>query len=194
MPLKLVHICSIIASVGRFQPVGFPKFWLKLRQRKPKLNCVFIQLTSREFFYSELGNLIHVQSNVDLGRNRFSGSIPTEFGRFTKLKRYFAVNRNTLTGEIPSELGLLQALRSDVFLQRNNLCGDVPSCKCWMWLFTYEISLCLTVVVSSTMNSCDGPQHKQRILHDGQLDRNTMHRANNLSKLWFHCAFSSVPF
>ncbi|CDY37095.1 BnaAnng04540D [Brassica napus] len=57
--------------------------------------------------------------------NRFSGTIPPQFGNLTKLI-YFDLSINQLTGEIPPELGKLRNLET-LHLVENQLNGSIPS-------------------------------------------------------------------
>ncbi|RID62773.1 hypothetical protein BRARA_E01821 [Brassica rapa] len=80
-----------------------------------------IEGTFQDFPFSSLPNLAY----VDLSMNRFSGTIPPQFGNLTKLI-YFDLSINQLTGEIPPELGKLRNLET-LHLVENQLNGSIPS-------------------------------------------------------------------
>lgn len=66
-----------------------------------------IEGTFQDFPFSSLPNLAY----IDFRMNRFSGTIPPQFGNLSKLI-YFDLYTNHLTGEIPPELGNLQNLKN----------------------------------------------------------------------------------
>lgn len=60
-----------------------------------------------------------------VNQNTLSGTIPTEFGLFTKLK-ILALSRNSISGVIPTHLGGATALE-ELFLNKNLLTGTLPT-------------------------------------------------------------------
>ena len=73
---------------------------------------------------SELGNLSNLK-RLDFRLNNLTGTIPSELGKLDSLLDLY-LSRNELTGTIPSELGDLGSLRTLV-LSRNELTGTIPS-------------------------------------------------------------------
>ncbi len=71
----------------------------------------------------ELGRLTELRE-LDLGSNRFSGSIPPELWDLDRLQS-LRLGWNQLSGEIPPELGRLTALR-ELDLGGNRLSGSIP--------------------------------------------------------------------
>jgi len=71
--------------------------------------------------FGELVNL----TKLNLGGNRFTGSIPAELGNLTNLTELNLAS-NRLTGSIPSELGNLTNLTS-LNLDYNSLSGSIPT-------------------------------------------------------------------
>ncbi|CAL9217508.1 unnamed protein product [Arabidopsis halleri] len=80
-----------------------------------------IEGTFQDFPFSSLPNLAY----IDFSMNRFSGTIPPQFGNLSKLI-YFDLFTNHLTGKIPPELGNLQNLKN-LSLSNNKLTGSIPS-------------------------------------------------------------------
>lgn len=62
---------------------------------------------------------------LDLGGERFSGTIPTELSKM-KVLRYLNLECNSFTGSIPSELAGMTAL-TDLRLWKNKLTGEIPA-------------------------------------------------------------------
>jgi hypothetical protein len=62
---------------------------------------------------------------MELSYNSFSGSIPSELGKLSKLVS-MELHENSLSGSIPSELGLLSSITS-ILLSNNSLDGTIPS-------------------------------------------------------------------
>ncbi|CAN8246838.1 unnamed protein product [Cochlearia groenlandica] len=85
------------------------------------LTNVGIEGTFQEFPFSALPNLTY----FDLSMNRFSGTIPPQFGQLSKLV-YFDLSINMLVGEIPPELGNLSNLET-LHIIENKLNGSIPS-------------------------------------------------------------------
>lgn len=73
---------------------------------------------------TELGNA-SILKRIQVTNNNISGTIPTEYGRLTTLE-VLGVARNQLSGTIPSELGLVPTL-STLGLSVNNLNGTIPT-------------------------------------------------------------------
>jgi Leucine-rich repeat (LRR) protein len=73
---------------------------------------------------AELGNLSNLKS-LGLYQNQLSGSIPTELGNLSHLE-YLSLNNNRLSGSIPTELGDLSNLKS-LSLHNNRLSGSIPT-------------------------------------------------------------------
>jgi len=73
---------------------------------------------------AELGNLRSLRF-LHLFDNRLGGAIPATLGNLTNLAELIA-NHNQLTGAIPAELGDLASLRS-LFLNSNQISGAIPA-------------------------------------------------------------------
>ena len=73
---------------------------------------------------SELGNLSNLK-RLDFRANNLTGTIPSELGDLGSLQQ-LNLRANNLTGTIPSELGKLDSLL-DLFLSINELTGTIPS-------------------------------------------------------------------
>ena len=73
---------------------------------------------------SEFGTAMPDLEVLDLWKNNYTQSIPTELGQATSLRRLY-LQENYLTGFIPSELGLLSSLQK-LDLQGNLLEGAIP--------------------------------------------------------------------
>ena len=71
----------------------------------------------------ELGNLANLES-LYLGDNRLSGSIPPELGNLANLESLY-LRDNRLSGSIPPELGNLANLEA-LWLDDNQLSGSIP--------------------------------------------------------------------
>ena len=71
-----------------------------------------------------IGNLCKDLTNLYLGRNRFSGSIPTSIGRLSGLG-VLNISYNSISGEIPHELGQLAELQ-ELSLAGNEISGVIP--------------------------------------------------------------------
>jgi len=73
------------------------------------------------------GNCYSIENTteLDLGYNQLTGSIPPEIGNLTNLT-YLNLGHNQLTGEIPPEIGNLTNLTS-LRLTTNQLTGEIPS-------------------------------------------------------------------
>jgi hypothetical protein len=65
---------------------------------------------------------------LTLYSNELTSTIPTEFGRLTKLKDLW-LNSNEMIGPVPSEIGLLTAL-TRMKLQNNDFTGVMPTEIC----------------------------------------------------------------
>ncbi|GJN24458.1 hypothetical protein PR202_gb12198 [Eleusine coracana subsp. coracana] len=63
--------------------------------------------------------------HLHLGGNFFSGSIPREFGRWSRLQ-YLAVSGNELSGPVPPELGNITSLNELYIGYFNSYSGDLP--------------------------------------------------------------------
>ncbi|GJN10336.1 hypothetical protein PR202_ga28422 [Eleusine coracana subsp. coracana] len=64
--------------------------------------------------------------HLHLGGNFFSGSIPREFGRWSRLQ-YLAVSGNELSGPVPPELGNLTSLNELYIGYFNSYSGELPA-------------------------------------------------------------------
>ena len=64
-------------------------------------------------------------TELDLGGQGLTGSIPPEIGSLTNLRHLYLYN-NQLTGSIPSEIGKLTNL-THLYLDNNQLTGSIPS-------------------------------------------------------------------
>jgi len=64
--------------------------------------------------------------DLTIGQNRFSGPIPTVFGKLTNLRRLW-LSDNLLTGNIPSELYLLSDSLRFLYLDSNRLVGSLSA-------------------------------------------------------------------
>ena len=73
---------------------------------------------------SELGDLSSLK-RLNLNGNELSGAIPPELGNLSELS-YISLRSNQLTGAIPPELGNLSNLRA-LFLGNNQLTGCIPN-------------------------------------------------------------------
>lgn len=65
---------------------------------------------------------------LDLSRNAFTGTIPSEIGRVSHL-RELSLEFNELEGQLPSEIGQLTLL-STLSIQNNNFSGTIPTSVC----------------------------------------------------------------
>ena len=74
---------------------------------------------------TELG-LLHATMNakLNLGYNSFEGTVPTQYGRLSKLRELKIVG-NSLTGTLPTEIGGLIKLET-LTCQNNKLSGTLP--------------------------------------------------------------------
>ena len=73
---------------------------------------------------TELGDLSGLKRLV-LNRNQLTGGIPTQLGGLSKLEALW-LQHNQLTGAIPTELGNLSKLK-ELRLQHNQLTGSIPT-------------------------------------------------------------------
>ena len=73
---------------------------------------------------AEIGNLTNL-TTIDLSYNSFTGPIPPEIGNLTNLET-LRLNDNNLSGEIPPEIGGLTSLQN-LFLYNNDLTGAIPA-------------------------------------------------------------------
>jgi len=64
---------------------------------------------------------------LDLQSNNLIGTIPTEIGLLTEMRRTFRLASNRLTGTLPTEIGLLTACTQSLNLQKSSLTGTLPS-------------------------------------------------------------------
>ncbi|MBO1348618.1 MAG: putative Ig domain-containing protein [Hormoscilla sp. GUM202] len=64
-------------------------------------------------------------TNIDLGNNNLTGTLPSELGSLTSLVDLW-LNNNDLSGTLPSELGSLASLEH-IWLNENDLSGTLPS-------------------------------------------------------------------
>ena len=64
-------------------------------------------------------------TELDLGSQGLTGSIPPEIGDLTNLRHLYLYN-NQLTGSIPPEIGDLTNL-THLYLENNQLTGSIPS-------------------------------------------------------------------
>jgi len=64
-------------------------------------------------------------SEINLARNQFSGSIPSQLGMLT-IWREMYLDQNQLTGALPTEMGLLTNLIA-LSVADNQLSGSIPS-------------------------------------------------------------------
>ena len=71
----------------------------------------------------EIGNLTNL-TYLNLGPNQLTGSIPPEIGNLTNLEG-LRLNNNQFTGEIPPEIRNLTNL-IDLYLSNNELTGSIP--------------------------------------------------------------------
>ena len=67
-------------------------------------------------------------TELDLGGQGLTGSIPPEIGSLTNLRHLYLYN-NQLTGSIPSEIGNLTNL-TRLYLENNQLTGVIPEGIC----------------------------------------------------------------
>jgi len=74
----------------------------------------------------ELGHLSEHLKDLDLSRNSIMGTIPTELGLLTNLRR-LALYENDFTGSIPTELGVLSDTLETLELNSNHLAGTIPN-------------------------------------------------------------------
>ena len=76
------------------------------------------------------GECYSIENNTQLhlGNNQLTGSIPPEIGNLTNLM-CLGLHNNQLTGEIPSEIGNLTNLIG-LQLSNNQLTGEIPESIC----------------------------------------------------------------
>jgi Leucine-rich repeat (LRR) protein len=74
---------------------------------------------------TEFGKLTKI-FKLDLGDNNLSGSIPTEFGKLTRLVK-LDLGNNQLSGSIPTEFGKLTNLHTIDLMNNKQLEGSIPS-------------------------------------------------------------------
>ena len=68
-----------------------------------------------------------MKSYFFVSSNQLTGSLPTELGLMTGIRRYFRANENSLSATLPSELGQLVLLSSWLDLRSNRFCDSIPS-------------------------------------------------------------------
>ncbi|XP_015159295.1 putative receptor-like protein kinase At3g47110 isoform X2 [Solanum tuberosum] len=92
------------------------------------LNWLYLQNnafggTFHEFFSNLSSNLVY----ADLSRNRFSGHIPIDIGKFINLEE-LRLSGNQLTGGLPQR-GIFENASVDSFVGNPRICGGVPGLK-----------------------------------------------------------------
>jgi hypothetical protein len=75
---------------------------------------------------TEMGDLTALKRLILYG-NALTGTIPTELGRLTLIDDHMRLNRNQLTGSIPAELALLTDAAAFVVHDNPGLCGPLVS-------------------------------------------------------------------
>ncbi len=90
-------------------------------RRVTELNLGYNQLSGS--IPAELGNLSNLQT-LDLDNNQLSGNIPLELGNLSNLG-FLSLYLNQLSGSIPVELGNLSNLQY-LYLSFNRLSGSIP--------------------------------------------------------------------
>ena len=77
---------------------------------------------------TEMGLLTSMENDFKFHSNSFSTTLPTELGEFTNFRDYFHIGHSgTITGSIPSQLGRLTLNTRGFYLHNNNLNKTVPT-------------------------------------------------------------------
>ena len=64
-------------------------------------------------------------TRVELSKNNFIGTLPTQIGLLTALTSRFKVNnQNSLWGTIPTEIGMWTGLLNNAYFSRNSFTGE----------------------------------------------------------------------
>ena len=113
-------------NIGRQNLVGtIPTEVGHLRYLSELFVFEFILKKKMILFSCDFCSFIHFTERINLSRNDFIGTLPTQMGRLNHLEVLF-LDSNNLNGTIPSEIGKLEMLK-DLRLFFNNLSGSIPS-------------------------------------------------------------------
>ncbi|KAG6773104.1 hypothetical protein POTOM_020358 [Populus tomentosa] len=105
---------------------GNVAFYLDIRSLLPEISVkISVELTSKKNFYTYEGGNLRYLSALDLSCNRFTGEIPTEWGKSSGIYS-LNLSQNNLTGLIPSSFSNLKHIES-LDLSHNNLNGRIPA-------------------------------------------------------------------
>ena len=78
------------------------------------------------------GNATESLEELILGKNLFTGTIPSEMGTLINLDA-LALHANQLTGPVPTELGLLKDLKAFAIYGNPGITGAMPNEVCDLW-------------------------------------------------------------
>ncbi|XP_061971518.1 cuscuta receptor 1-like [Populus nigra] len=117
---------EVLASIGG-RELGNDGFYLYEKGLRPEISGkISVELTSKKNFYTYEGDILRYLSAMDLSCNRFTGEIPTEWGKYLSGIYSLNLSQNNLTGLIPSSFSNLKQIES-LDLSHNNLNGRIPA-------------------------------------------------------------------
>ena len=60
---------------------------------------------------SELGRFSKMRTEFVVTNTKINGTLPTQLGALATLSQYFSLNGNEITGTMPTEFGMLKKMR-----------------------------------------------------------------------------------